>query len=47
MTTSLTTNQGVRVDQTDDSLPQDFVGSFCTAVGQHRAWERPAAAVPA
>ncbi len=44
----MTTDRGVvSASGTDGSLPQGFVDSFCTALGQHRAWERPTAAIPA
>jgi catalase len=44
----VTADRGVvSASGTDGSLPQDFVNSFCDALGQHRAWERLTAAVPA
>ncbi len=44
----LTEDRGViSAAGTDGSLPQVFVDSFCTALGKHRSWERPTAAVPA
>lgn len=32
---------------TDGSVPQRFVDAFCDTLGQHRAWHRPTATIPA
>lgn len=44
----VTADRGViSASGTDGSLPPEFVDSFCSALGRHRAWERPTAAVSA
>lgn len=37
----------VSVAGNNGAVPAEFVDSFCTALGQHRAWERNTAAIPA
>lgn len=29
------------------TIPEEFLDAFNTALGQHRAWERPTATIPA
>ncbi len=45
---SVVSDQGVVTSAaTDGALPDGFVDAFVTALGQHRAWERDTATVPA